>query len=575
MLGKSSRRLLKDTLRFAKIKLVYSRITLTKWTTLYFFVALLYCIVLVVLQGITLSENTRAVGILDGLLQSGHIPSKGLVVIKIGNALEMCRDLPSQPDSDCSVIDGTDLNTRNTLTTLQLETEPPSKHCLQSLIWLDDTLRDSMREDIVTLIFHIWLFLLSFAAILNESLPHLGAALAGHVLVTAWAGYRLRSSRSVQNLYNAFIVQGPCGTDFLGDWWSLRQSHTWQIPVITLNVVGFLLTTFFSVRLYKVYAAQTFKRVGASRQIHTVYKLVLLLSVCLQLAGFFAVASTGMWIDKASTGVIKRVAKHLNLYRAVFCTMAALELPWVILGWRSVRKEQRRQFIVFWSLSLLLLIAASAIFASPVYIFIFQNWPFFANMTIVSYVLTVATTALGIVCRIHFGRGLPEFLKEKDELEGADFAPVYISFDKEKAGPSPVEKRSVDQGADFAPLEKRVNFDIPSSPVEESIEHVESLAVPHLPYLKSPEPTYQSQSRQRTETSSVYSDIMRDTIKLSSTPPVAQAGGVLADRISISTTTSSSPSEPTPKIGSPSSPKSRIGLPSNPKIGRSPSKSSI
>ncbi|KAK7440053.1 hypothetical protein VKT23_017304 [Stygiomarasmius scandens] len=514
MLRTSARRAWKDALRLTKIKLVYTRITLTKWTTLYFFLALLYCLVLVTLQGITVSENAKAVHIINGLLDTGDV-ARDCLVVRNGNTLEMCKDIPSQSDADCSVVQGTNLFSRveialeHQLQSRDLQTEA----CLQSLIWLNDTIRDSIREDIVTLIFHIWLFLLSFVAILNESLPHLGAALAGHVLVTAWAGYRFRNSQRQQELYNFFIVRGPCQNDFLGNWWKLRLDHT--IPVIIINVVVFLLITFLSVKLYNVYAKQSFKRVGASPQTHTVYKLVLGLSVCLQLAGFFTVASTGMWIDKASTGDIRRVAKHLVLYRTVFSIMAVLEIPWVILGWRSVRREQRWQFTVFWIISLLLLISASAIFASPLYMFIFQTWPFFANMTIVSYVLIVVTTALGLICRLHFGKGLPQFLRETEDLEGVDFTPVYISTD------------------------------IPSSPDEKTSRSEIHSAV------ELPKSTYQSLTQQN-KTSSVYSDVMRDTIKLSSTPPVARFGHLSA---ALPVGRGPTLAKPTFKVGLPSNPK--------------------
>lgn len=63
--------------------------------------------------------------------------------------------------------------------------------------------------------------------ILNESLPHLGASLAGHLLGTAWAGFRVSSSKHLQDRYNKFIVHGTCdGIDLLQDWWSLRTRHT-------------------------------------------------------------------------------------------------------------------------------------------------------------------------------------------------------------------------------------------------------------------------------------------------------------------------------------------------------------
>ncbi|THU93835.1 hypothetical protein K435DRAFT_669544, partial [Dendrothele bispora CBS 962.96] len=196
-------------------------------------------------------------------------------------------------------------------------------------------------------------------------------------------------------------------------------------------------------------------------------------------------------------------------------------------GWRAVRREQRRQFIVFWIISLLLLTSASAIFASPLYIFIFQSWPFFATMTIVSYILIVATTVLGLICRLHFGKGLPEFLKETEDLDGADFAPVYISAEK----------------AD-----------------EKHLSHSDPLfAVQSLPYVEPPKPVHRTPS-QRTKTSSVYSDIMRETVKLSSTPPVAQI-----DSLTQIKTLNLSAAVPNKGLGVNPSTKIKVGLPSNPK----------
>jgi len=256
---------------------------------------------------------------------------------------------------------------------------------------------------------------------------------------------------------------------FLGGWWNLRTGHS-------------------------VYARQSFELVGASPQIHQVYKSVLLLSVCVQLGGFFAIASTAMWLAKASSGTIALVAKNLNLYRAVFSIMAILEVPWTILGWICFRRESRRQFLIFAGISLLLLASSSGIFASPLYQFIFQTWPFFATMTITSYLLVVATFFLSIWCRTQFGKGLPEYLKPKETLEGEDFTPVHFN--------------------DAASVKSEKH---PGSFDESFFNSLPPLLAAQT--MKPPVAHFKS----RDKTTSVYSDMNRSTMKLSSTPPLLQS----------------------------------------------------
>ena len=53
---------------------------------------------------------------------------------------------------------------------------------------------------------------------------------------------------------------------------------------------------------------QTFKRVGASLTISRVYKIVLTLSIIIQLSLFFIVASIALWLDQLWNGAIGRLA---------------------------------------------------------------------------------------------------------------------------------------------------------------------------------------------------------------------------------------------------------------------------
>jgi len=61
---------------------------------------------------------------------------------------------------------------------------------------------------------------------------------------------------------------------------------------------------------------------GASMKIRTQYRAILILSVTIQLALFFIVASAGLWLDQLINGVASQITRHKVLYQV----MAALVL---------------------------------------------------------------------------------------------------------------------------------------------------------------------------------------------------------------------------------------------------------
>lgn len=464
MLSAKARQLVKDTLSFSRARVIYARITLTRYTTLFFFFALLSALVLLALEAVAYNDNTMAIKRLDGIIAQGS-PTTG-VFLQQGDTLQVCYDVPGRANTKCrplwkphnsetfvkhhdrsafetratnGVYDGHDVwDIQVAATTvedaLSGETVKLDTACIESLEWLSDVLKDSRREDFVTGAFHIWLFSVAAVTILNESLPHLLASGVSHVLATAWAGYRIHQTADFQSIYHRLIASNEdtaCGSvDILGPWWDTRISHA--IPIVIFNSVALLWFITLSLQLFKVYAHQSFSRVGASPKINRVYKIVLSLSVALQLALFFTLAATAMWIDKIATGNIRRLAFHSDIYKAAFIITAIFEVPWIVLGWTSVRKERRKTFLLFAAISGVLLGIFSAMFFSPLYRYVLGTWPFFATMSVLSYILIIATSALGVFARMHFGRGLKHFLEVSDALEDVDFTPVYFSNDPKK-----------------------------------------------------------------------------------------------------------------------------------------------
>ncbi|ELU37114.1 hypothetical protein AG1IA_08859 [Rhizoctonia solani AG-1 IA] len=276
-----------------------------------------------------------------------------------------------------------------------------SPGCALALSWPAQVLRDFAREDLAMIGFQVWLLGMSVVAILNESVPHMVAGLFTQALSTGWSAFQMARSASFRAQYGETIVRGACsGVDVLPEYFTHRTTD--EIPIVVFNAVFLITMTILSWRVCKVYGWQTFKRIGASRVMNRAYRLVLAFSIHLQCAVYFFVTSSALWVDELLNGSIACFAEHQGLYKGVFITSILLLLPWLILGWIGVRRENKLMMHAFLIISLLFITAWAAMFASDVYRWSFATWPFFAAMTVTSFVVLVATTGLAIVCRYNF-----------------------------------------------------------------------------------------------------------------------------------------------------------------------------
>ncbi|KAJ3853314.1 hypothetical protein EV368DRAFT_73556 [Lentinula lateritia] len=316
-------------------------------------------------------------------------------------------------------------NQPNTLATL-------SSNCSWSLNYPVSVLDNTKREDVVFMSFQIWVLGMSLVALLNESIPHIIASLLTHALATGWASYQIVNTRGFESDFARVITHGACSgvPQLLGGYWTTRQDA--EYASLALNVVALLVSIILSWKLFKTFGWQTFKRVGASLTINRIYKLVLVLSIVLQLSFFFMGATVGLWIDSLINGVGAEHADHIVLYRATaFATMFLL-LPWVSTGYIGARKELRIPMIAFLLLSILYLAAWSLMFLANTFRWEFWSWRFFSLMATFSVALTVLAFILGIVCCLNFGKGLLRYLNAQEPLPGDDFTPVNYGSDPEK-----------------------------------------------------------------------------------------------------------------------------------------------
>ncbi|KAH8120511.1 hypothetical protein DFH11DRAFT_1757718 [Phellopilus nigrolimitatus] len=296
-----------------------------------------------------------------------------------------------------------------------------SQKCLFTLNWPVEKLDNTKREDITFIAFQFWVLGMSIVAILNESMPHIIASLLTHVLATAWGGYQISSTSDFRMMFNRLTTNGACGINLLSTYWKDRAAA--EIPSLVLNAVALLLSAFLSWKLVKLFGWQTFKRVGASRTVNRVYKLVLTLSIAIQLSLFFIVAAIGLWIDALSNGAVGRLATNSNLYKGVMIAVLLLLLPWLAMGWFAVRRELKVTMLFFLVMSFGYLGGWGAMFASPSFRWTFVLWRFFSLITSASVFLTLITVVLGLMCRVNFGKGLPRYLNAEEPLSD-DFIPA-------------------------------------------------------------------------------------------------------------------------------------------------------
>lgn len=320
--------------------------------------------------------------------------------------------------------------------------------CLWSLNWPASELNNNRREDLVFIAFQFWLLGMSSVALLNQSIPHILASLLTHMMATSWGAFQINSTEDFRSTFNRVITNGACnGISLLPDYWQARALA--EIMSLAFNVFALFISCFLTWRLIKLFGWQTFKRVGASLMINRIYKIVLVLSVLIQLSLFFTTVTVSLWIDQLINSAIGDLVSFLTLYKAASIITLVLSIPWLVTGWFGVRREIRSLMFVFLFLSILYLAGWSVMFFSTTFRWTFVTWTFFSVMAIASVILMVVSFILGLVCRYNFGKGLSRHFNGQHSLLDDDIG-YYGGSDIEKVEfpsmeqPVPTYSASVD-----------------------------------------------------------------------------------------------------------------------------------
>jgi len=301
-------------------------------------------------------------------------------------------------------------------------------------------------------------------------------------MATCWAAFRIYDTAVFNSNFNQVVVYGACdGSQILSNYWDTRFQM--ELAGLIINVVAMLISGYLTWKMFQLFGWQTFKRVGASLVINRIYRLVLVLSVVIQLSFFFMVTTVSLWIDRLVNNPIGDLADFRKLYLATSAITLLLLVPWLATGWLGVRRELRLPMFFFLFFSLLYLGGCGVMFFSLTFLWTFITWSFFAIMACASVFLASISFILGIVCRYNFGKGLHRHLNDSPS-ESADTSnydieklqlPTFEMFDPT----SPIQPRILSPTAAIVPawpqrsnssasssgesLSKRNSFDTPSS----------------------------------------------------------------------------------------------------------------
>jgi len=280
-------------------------------------------------------------------------------------------------------------------------------------------------------------------------------------------------------------------------YFTTRQAY--DIADLVLSSTALLLSGLLSWNLLKVYKVQSFNRLGAPAHITRIYKFFMAIQACLQLGVFVLVAATSLWVDVLATTSIKEISAHTSVYDSLIIATTILVIPWIVLGWYGVRRENKAMMVTFLGIAFFFVAGWAIMFYSIVYRWTFVQWPFLGCFTVASFILIITSAVLGTICWKNFDLGLAQYLHAEAALASSNFATeVFEHSDVEKA----FDEKSIDEksfgndlGNDFyaydEPEYPRPTFHaVPARPNSGSVPvSQDSLRIPRP--IRGPPPTYE------------------------------------------------------------------------------------
>ncbi|KAJ6482872.1 hypothetical protein C8R47DRAFT_574998 [Mycena vitilis] len=457
-----------------KLKSIYAHITLNRVTVAFFLFSFIHCFAQGVIQAFIFSLDSEFAGLVTNIVKTANIPLQNMTYLDSNNVLRMCNNIPygQQPDP-CFVLLKPGVGGRNLSASVVLdnsessaifqgltkgfsisrkfdstgnvsgvEIQPAgaqsvflSEVCTQILVYPQQVLQNSVREDITQIFLQLWLLGVSMFAVSHSSVPHTLTALGTRFLITIWSAYitAYRTNNNAAKFHQLVTAPGtPCGVELFPTYFVTRQAY--DIADLVLSCTALLLSGLLSWNLLKIFNVQSFQRVGAPAHVLRIYKFFMAVEACLQLEVFVLVAATSLWVDVLTQTSIRDIETHTVLYDGLIILTTILVIPWIALGWYGVRREHRKMMVSFLAIAFFFVSGWAIMFYSIVYRWSFVQWPYLGCFTVASFILIIASAVLGTVCWRNFDKGLAQYLNAEAALASLNFAPeVFKHSDLEKS----------------------------------------------------------------------------------------------------------------------------------------------
>ncbi|TDL27120.1 hypothetical protein BD410DRAFT_486034 [Rickenella mellea] len=321
-----------------------------------------------------------------------------------------------------------------TLTGLNGQSQPVtlSMGCIESLAWPDILFRAARREDFTLMLFRVWVLAMSVASIIYDSIPHLWVAFLGNCAGLGWSISQVTlTARFSEVFYKAITINACGGIELRSPRELQRNEQAIAGAIISGSFSPFFV--FLSFKIFQIYRHQSFQRVGATKKVYNIYTLAMGFCVCLHLSGFLVMSTSLLWLDEMLTGVIRKYLHSTTVFITGFLLGVVGYIPWLLMGSKIVFRERKKLMLAFLVLGFGLSVLWTVTLTNPLFQYTLGQWPFFASLSILSFTVLVATTALGIVCRYNFGNGLKHYIMVLEVLEEVKFTPGVFSHDPEKS----------------------------------------------------------------------------------------------------------------------------------------------
>ncbi|TBU56155.1 hypothetical protein BD310DRAFT_932019 [Dichomitus squalens] len=480
---------------FIRLKSMLARITLTPHTLAFFLLSVIHCVAQGLTAAFIYSEDASSFKFVNDVVRTADVPNNEVArLFRNGDNLELrlCTAVPiGTVFKDCETIYTTDphvsYNVSGSLVTRFLEDVEESRYsalvrrapdasslvpvkasngnvtgveltyngnkqvafsktCARMLEYPQRILDNSRREDLALIASQFWLLGISTFGILYNSIPHIWAVLFARVLQSGWAIYTLWRTFDVQFRYQKLILDAatPCHFDVLPQYFSTRVAL--QIPELVLHLTALCSTSFLALRIVKGYRISTVRRVDPPPGVMRLYRYFLINSMFVELSLFFTLTATSLWLDQLRNSSIAMLAMRPGLYYALIIVTIVTIVPWMVMGWFAIRRELKYLMACFTFLTFAYVLFWGVMFDAKVYVWTFIEWPFFASMVVVSFLVQCGAGVFGVVSWLGFGKGLAHYLHVEQVLLESDFDADVFSNDPEKApasgASSPVQQRA-------------------------------------------------------------------------------------------------------------------------------------